>query len=162
MLKFSAFASIPLVLVLAGCDGGGGEAEEKALAERQAAAAGVDPDVPALKAGKWRVSTATARGPEFPAQTVCLSELDAAAKKGLGERAAELPCAPRDVRKEGDVVITEAVCNVGGTMRSINTRAYGDFNSDYFIDYMEGPDPAPADQPAEIQRKLHARHMGDC
>ena len=161
MLKFSVLATVPLLLVLAGCDGGGEKAEEE-LAARQAAAAGIDPDVPALKPGRWRVSTMTSRGPEFEAQTICLSPTDAAAKKGLGERAASLPCTPRDVRKEGDVVITEAVCNVGGVMRAINTRSYGDFNADYFIDYVENADPLPADGPPEIQRKLHARHMGDC
>ena len=66
------------------------------------------------------------------------------------------------MRKEGDVVITEAVCNVGGVMRAINTRAYGDFNADYFIDYMEDADPPPPGGQPEIKRKLHARHMGDC
>lgn len=98
-------------------------------------------------------------GPDFPAETVCLTAEAAAAKRGLGERAASLPCAPRDVRKEGEVVITEAVCNVGGVVRTINTRAYGDFNSAYFIDYVENSDPPPADAPPEIRRKLHARLM---
>jgi hypothetical protein len=81
----------------------------------------------------------------------------------LGERATLLPCAPRDVRKEGDRVVTDAVCNVGGVMRAIRTEAYGDFNSDYFIDYVENNDPLPADNPPEISRKMHARYMGeDC
>jgi hypothetical protein len=160
LLKFSTLASIPLILVLAGCDSGGGEAEAPSN-EEIAAARGVDPDVPAIKAGKWRVSVASMSGPEFPAQTVCLSPQDAARKAGLGERATLLPCAPRDVRKEGDKVITEAVCNVGGVMRAIRTTAYGDFNSDYFIDYVENNDPLPADNPPEISRKMHARYMGE-
>jgi hypothetical protein len=156
-------ASVPLLLVLAGCGGeGGGQAEGPSNAE-VAAARGVDPDVPAIKAGKWRVTTASMTGPEFPAQTVCLSPQDAARKAGLGERATLLPCAPRDVRKEGDRVITEAVCNVGGVMRVIRTTAYGDFNSDYFVDYIEHNDPFPPDGKPEIQRKMHARYMSeDC
>jgi len=160
LLKFSTLASIPLILVLAGCDGGGGEAEAPSN-EDIAAARGVDPDVPAIKAGKWRVSVASMSGPEFPVSTVCLSPQDAARKAGLGERATLLPCAPRDVRKEGDKVITEAVCNVGGVMRAIRTTAYGDFNSDYFIDYVENNDPLPADNPPEVSRKMHARYMGE-
>lgn len=163
MLRVGVLASIPLILVLAGCDGGGGETAEQASPEELAAARGVDPDVPVIKAGKWRVSTASMTGPEFPAQTVCLSPKDSAAKAGLGERATLLPCAPRDVRKEGDRVITEAVCNVGGVMRYIKTTAYGDFNSDYFVDYIENNDPLPIESPPEIQRKMHARYMGeDC
>lgn len=162
MLKYIVLASAPLLLVLAGCDGGGGGKAEAPSNQDVAAARGVDPDVPAIKAGKWRVSVAAMSGPEFPAQTVCLSAQDAARKAGLGERATLLPCAPRDVRKEGDRVVTEAVCNVGGVMRSIRTTAYGDFNSDYFIDYVENNDPLPADNPPEVQRKMHARYMGDC
>jgi hypothetical protein len=163
LLKFSVLASVPFILVLAGCDGGGGgDKAEAPSAEALAAARGVDPDVPAIKAGKWRVSVASMAGPEFPAQTVCLSAADAAAKAGLGERATLLPCAPRDVRKEGDSVVTEAVCNVGGVMRSIKTTAYGDFSSDYFVDYIENNDPPPAENPPEIHRKMHARYMGDC
>ena len=161
MLKFSVLASIPLIFVIAGCGDGGGAQAEKELAARRAAAAGADPDVPAIAPGKWRISVASMSGPEFPAQTVCLSPGDAAAKKGLGERASQLPCAPRDVRKEGDRVVTEAVCNVGGVMRAIRTTAYGDFERDYFIDYVENNDPMPTDGPPEVQRKLHARLMGD-
>ena len=164
MLQYRLLASVPVLLALAACSGGGGEtssAETTAEGEAAAASLGIDPDVPSIKAGKWRISTASMSGPEFPAQTVCLSPGDAAAKKGLGERAASLPCAPRDVRKEGNAVVTEAVCNVGGVVRTINTRAYGDFNSDYYIDYVENLDPPPADQPAELKRKLHARLMAD-
>lgn len=159
MLKYSVLASVPLILVLASC--GEGEADAPA-AEATAAASGVNPDVPAIKAGKWRVTVASMAGPEFPAQTICLSAADAAAKAGLGERATTLPCDPRDVRKEGDSVVTEAVCNVGGVMRSIRTTAYGDFDADYFVDYIENTDPPPADAPPEIHRKMHARYMGDC
>jgi hypothetical protein len=46
-------------------------------------------------------------------------------------------------------------------VRTINTRSYGDFNSDYYIEYVENLDPPPADQPAELKRKLHARLMAD-
>lgn len=166
MLRFSALASVPVLLVLCGCGGGeGGDSSAKTTEEGAATAAarGVDPDVPTIKAGKWRVSVAAMTGPEFPAQTICLSPKDAAAKAGLGERATLLPCAPRDVRKEGERVVTEAICNVGGVMRAIRTEAYGDFNSDYFIEYIENNDPLPTDNPPEIQRKMHARYMGeDC
>ena len=163
MLKFSVLASVPLILVLSACNQGGGGEAAAPSPEQLAAARGVDPDVPALKPGKWRVSVASMSGPEFPAQTVCLSPQDAAAKAGLGERATLLPCKPRDVRREGDAVVTEAVCNVGGVMRSIKTTAYGDFNADYFVDYIEHNDPMPTDDKPEIQRKMHARYMGeDC
>ena len=166
MLQYRLLASIPVLVALAACGGEGSQdssTETTAAGEQTAAALGIDPDVPSIKAGKWRISTASMSGPDFPAQTVCLTPADAAAKKGLGERAASLPCAPRDVRREGEAVVIEAVCNVGGVASTISTRAYGDFNSDYYIDYVENLDPPPADQPAELKRKLHARLMSeDC
>jgi len=149
-------------LLLTAC-GGQSEQEEAQEETIEAAAVDVDEDVPELAPGRWRITTATETGPEFPPQTVCLSEANARNKQGLGERALEIPCPERDVSREGEVVVTRAVCNVGGVTRTITARAYGDFKSDYYIDYVENVEPPPADGPPEIKRRLHARLMSeDC
>ena len=161
MLRFSPVV-LTSALLLAAC-GGQSEKEEAKEETIEAAAADVDPDVPELAPGRWRVVTMTETGPEFPAQTVCLTEANAKNKQGLGERALEIPCEQRDVSREGDVVITRAVCTVGGVSRTIEARASGDFKSDYYVDYRENVDPPPAEGPPEIKRRLHARLMSeDC
>lgn len=147
---------------LSACNQGGGESTATSDAG-QATAGTVANDVPAIKAGRWRVTVMAESGPQFPAETICLSEADAKAKKGLGERAAELPCSEKTVTREGAAVLTNAVCNIGGVTRTIQTRAHGDFNADYWIDYVENVDPPPADAPAELKRRIHARWLGeDC
>lgn len=147
-------------LLIAGCDNQT-DTEEASEETVEAASSDVESDVPELKPGRWRVTTASMTGPEFPPQTVCLTEANAKNKQGLGERALELPCEQRDVTREGDVVILRAVCNVGGIARTIETRSSGDFKSDYYVDYVEKISPPPADGVAEIKRRLHARWMGE-
>ena len=159
MLRFSPVL-LTSALLLAAC-GGQSETEEAKEETVEAASADVDPDVPELQPGRWRVTTASETGPEFPPQTVCLSEANAKNKQGLGERALELPCDQRDVSREGDVVVTRAVCNVGRVTRTIETRASGDFESDYYVEYRENVDPPPSEGPPEIKRRLHARWMAE-
>jgi hypothetical protein len=146
--------------LLAACSGQS-ESEEAKEETIEAASSDVDPDVPELEPGRWRVVTMTESGPEFPAENVCLTEANAKNKQGLGERALELPCDQRDVTREGDVVVTRAVCSVGGVTRTIEARASGDFKSDYYVDYKENVDPPPSEGPPEIKRRLHARWMGE-
>jgi hypothetical protein len=125
--------------------------------------AGVVADnVPALKAGLWRVTVIAETGPQYPAELICLTKESAKAKQGLGERAAELPCDQRQVAVENGAVVTRAICNVGGIKRTIVSSAAGDFNADYWITYTENIDPPPADAPAEIKRRIHSRWMGEC
>ena len=147
-------------LALAACSGGD-DASTATSDAGEAAKGTVENDVPALKPGRWRVTVIAETGPQFPAETICLSEDDAKAKKGLGERAAELPCQEKAVTTEGNAVITNATCNIGGITRTIQTRAHGDFQADYWVDYTENVDPPPADAPAELKRRIHARWISD-
>jgi hypothetical protein len=119
-------------------------------------------NVPALKPGLWRVTVIAETGPQFPAELICLTEAEAKGKQGLGERAAALPCDERQVTVENKAVVTRAVCNVGGIKRTIVSSAAGDFQADYWINYVENLDPPPADAPAEIKRRIHSRWMGEC
>ena len=119
-------------------------------------------NVPELKPGLWRVTVIAETGPQFPAELVCLTEEDAEAKKGLGERAAALPCDERQVAVENGAVVTRALCNVGGIKRTIVASATGDFQADYWINYVENIDPPPADAPAEVKRRIHSRWLGEC
>lgn len=144
--------------VLVAC---GGQESTATSDAGEGAEATVASDVPELKPGLWRVTVIAESGPQFPAESICLSEEDAEAKKGLGERATELPCEEKSVTREGAVVVTNAVCNIAGVNRTIQTRAHGDFQADYWIDYVENVDPPPADAPAELKRRIHARWLGE-
>ncbi len=165
MLKTSSLALL-CALALVGCGQSGGEGGKDSTASPESAEDGpageVADNVPALKPGKWRVTVVKETGPDFPAQNICLSEADARAKKGLGERAGELPCSDRAVTREGDAVVTRAVCNIGGVTRTIETRATGDFQADYWVAYAEKLDPPPEAGPPEVRRRIHARWMGEC
>ena len=157
-MKVSALC-LASALLLTACGGG----EEEATAENpQPGAGNVASDVPELKPGRWRVTVVSETGPQFPPETICLTEADARAKKGLGERAAELPCEQRNVARDGDAVVTRAICNVGGVTRTIESRAQGDFQLAYNVNYVESLDPPPPDGPPEIRRRLVVRWMGEC
>ena len=152
-----------MALGLAAC-GGGDETEGDSPTDNagEQNAGVVAGNVPALKAGLWRVTVIAETGPQFPAELICLTDADAKGKKGLGERAASLPCDAREVKVENGAVVTRAECNVGGIKRTITSTASGDFNADYWITYVENLDPPPADQPAEIKRRIHSRWLGEC
>jgi len=122
----------------------------------------VSNNVPELKPGLWRVTVISETGPQYPAELICLTEESAEARRGLGERAAELPCDQRQVTVENGAVVTRAICNVGGIKRTIVSSASGDFQADYWINYVENIDPPPADAPAEVRRRIHSRWMGEC
>ena len=162
-LRVVCLASVA-TLALAGCGG----SEEETTGDSPTDNAGepnagmVASNVPELKPGLWRVTVIAPSGPQFPAELICLSEDAAKGKKGLGERAAELPCEERQVAVENGAVVTRAICNVGGIKRTIVASAAGDFKADYWINYTENIDPPPADAPAEIKRRIHSRWLGEC
>ena len=153
-----------MALALAGCGGGDEETTGDTPTDNPGGpnAGVVAENVPELKAGLWRVTVIAQTGPQFPAELICLSDDDVEAKKGLGERAAALPCDSREVAVENGAVVTRAECNVGGIKRSIVSSATGDFQADYWINYVENLDPPPADAPAEIRRRIHSRWLGEC
>lgn len=171
MLRFSPVmlaSALALTVGLSACERGGeADADSPVTGEEpgdtpEVGAGRVAENVPEVAAGRWRVTVASETGPEFPPENICLSESDSRAKKGLGERAAELPCDAREVVRQGDAVVTSAVCNVGGITRTIRTEATGDFSADYYVNYVENVDPPPSEGPPEIKRRIHARRMGDC
>jgi hypothetical protein len=162
LIRFSVLC-LASALILAGCNRPGettGDSPTDNAGEQNAGV--VAANVPALKPGLWRVTVIAQSGPQFPAELICLSDRQSKNRTGLGERAAELPCDSRQVTYDGTNVMTNAVCDVGGIKRTIQTRAHGDFNADYWTEYTEHLDPPPADQPAEIRRRIHARWVNEC
>ena len=121
----------------------------------------VDPDTPALKPGQWRVVIDVDGSPPPRVQTMCVTAEQAARRQGL-EATASMNCSERTVERVGSEVVIHAVCQVGGTERTYDHRARGDFASDYFIDSSVKLSPPDAEGRTEIKSRTHARWISEC
>jgi len=152
-------------VVLAGCqreeEGGNTAAGGGAAAP---APGSVEATLPPLKPGRWRTTTLVVRSPEqAPAPvTACITDQTQRANVAMAERLGSLSCSERWVRREGEAVVSHAVCKVDGATQTFDTRATGDFATDFFIDSKVVRDPPLAGGAAEYRTNVHSRWMGEC
>ena len=150
-------------VVLAGC-----QREEAAEGSGQSAAppaGSVEASLPPLKPGRWRTTTLVVGSTEpAPAPVVaCISNSGAQrANVAMAERLGSLSCSERWVRREGEAIVSHAVCEVDGATQTFDTRATGDFAADFFIDSTVRRDPPLAGGGSEFRTKVHSRWMGEC
>ena len=153
------------VLVLAGCQREESAGSQEAGAGAQApAASSVEATLPPLKPGRWRTTTMVVGSPEQapPPVTACISGQSQRANVAMAERLGALSCSERWVRREGEAIVSHAVCQVDGATQTFDTRATGDFSSDFFIESSVKRDPPLAGGAAEFRTSVHSRWMGDC
>ena len=152
------------VLALAGCqrdqaaEGSGGQSA------RGPAPGSVEASLPPLKAGRWRTTTLIVGSTEAqPAPvTACITDAAQRANVAMAERLGSLSCSERWVRREGEAIVSHAVCTVDGATQTFDTRATGDFAADFFIDSVVKRDPPLTGGAAEYRTKVHSRWLGDC
>ena len=152
------------VVALAGC-----QREESAGSGGDPAAAGpapgsVEASLPPLKAGRWRTTTLVVGSSDPPPApvTACITGQTQRANVAMAERLGSLSCSERWVRREGEAIVSRAVCEVDGATQTFDTRATGDFAADFFIDSSVKRDPPLAGGAAEFRSKVHSRWMGEC
>lgn len=151
--------------VLGGCqrEEAGGDAAAGGGAAAPAPGS-VEATLPPLKPGRWRTTT-TITGSDQPAPppvTACIADAAQRANVAMAERLGSLSCSERWVRREGEAIVSHAVCEVDGSTQTFDTRATGDFATDFFIESTVRRDPPLASGAAEYRTKVHSRWMGEC
>lgn len=151
--------------VLAGCQREESGGNAAAGSDSAAPAPGsVEATLPPLKAGRWRTTTmvvgSTAQPP--PPVTACITDAEQRANVAMAERLGSLSCSERWVRREGEAIVSHAVCEVDGVTQTFDTRATGDFATDFFIESKVTRDPPLAGGAAEYRTSVHSRWMGEC
>lgn len=121
-------------------------------------------DVPKRKSGLWEVKRTTVRTQEKPRIVqMCIDEASDNAIRQLAEGMRNETCKPDKVRREGDRLIVDAVCNLGQTRVKASTHAVitGKFDSAYKIESKSTFDP-PMRGKTEGSAVLEARWLGAC
>jgi hypothetical protein len=149
-------------VVIAGC-GREDETESEGAGAQGARAQGpVEASLPPLKPGRWRTTTHVEGSNQHPPPTsACITDETQKANVAMAERLGSLSCSERWVRREGQAIVSHAVCQVDGVTQTFDTRATGDFSTDFFINSVVKRDP-PLDGQAEYRTTIHSRWMGDC
>ena len=121
-------------------------------------------DVPKRKSGLWEVKRTTARteGKQRIVQ-MCIDEASDNAFRQLAEGMRSESCKTEKVRREGDRLLVDAVCNLGRAQVMAKTQAVitGKFDSAYKIESKSTYDP-PMRGKAEGSALLEARWLGAC
>jgi hypothetical protein len=121
--------------------------------------------MPSRKAGLWEMSM-TFEGRNTPPQTMqqCI---DATTDKAMQDMSAGMrgqSCSKREMKKVGDTVVFDSVCDTGtGTTTSHGVVA-GDFNSAYTVKINSKREGGPAipNMPAETNMSIAAKWLGAC
>jgi hypothetical protein len=121
-------------------------------------------DVPKRKSGLWEVKRTTVRTEGKPRIVqMCIDEASDNVFRQLAEGMRNETCKTNKVRREGDQLIVDAVCNLGQTHTTATTHAVitGKFDSAYKIESKSTYDP-PIRGKAEGSALLEARWLGAC
>ena len=121
-------------------------------------------DVPKRKSGLWELKRTTERteGKERIVQ-LCIDEASDNVFRQLAEGMRRESCKTEKVRREGDRLLVDAVCNLGRAQVIAKTQAVitGKFDSAYKIESKSTYDP-PMRGKAEGSALLEARWLGAC
>jgi hypothetical protein len=119
-------------------------------------------DVPKRKSGLWEVSRTTVRTEGKPNMVqMCIDEASDNAIRQLAEGTRSENCKTDKLRREGDQLIVDAVCNFGRTKTTTHAVITGKFDSAYKIESKSTYDP-PMRGNAEGNSVLEARWLGAC
>src|SRR5690348_7899299 len=121
--------------------------------------------MPSRKAGLWEM-TMTMEGPGRPPQTMqqCI---DAATDKSMQDMSAGMrggSCSKREMKKVGDTVVFDTVCNTAAGTQTSHGVVSGDFNSAYTvkINSKRSGSPQIPNMPAETNMSIAAKWLGAC
>lgn len=118
-------------------------------------------NLPRRKSGLWEIKMSTGQAPAMPAIQQCVDEkTDDLTSKGMVDDQ-KAQCSKNELRKEGDRIVAESVCNIESS--TVKTRAVftGRFDSAYKADIKSSYDP-PLRGMKETSSVIEAKWLGPC
>ena len=121
-------------------------------------------DMPPRKAGLWELKMVL-EGGATPPQTFqhCI---DAATDKQMNTMGAGMrsdQCSKQDIKRSGNTLTIDSVCNFGAGNQTSRATVTGDFNAAYTVKVNSKRDgPAMPGMPAETNMTMEAKWLGAC
>ncbi|MFC5300836.1 DUF3617 domain-containing protein [Azospira restricta] len=119
-------------------------------------------EAPARKSGLWEITNAM--GEPMPmTQTMqqCIDEKTDKLTEQTGMREAQQRCSKNEIKREGNKVVSESVCNIEGTTATTRAEFTGDFSSNYKGTVKTTYSP-PMQGMKGMQMNISARWLGPC
>ncbi|HEX5803717.1 MAG TPA: DUF3617 family protein [Azospira sp.] len=119
-------------------------------------------DAPARKSGLWEI-TNNMSGPYPMAQTMqqCIDEKTDKMTEQSGAQEARKHCSKNEIRREGNKVVSDSICQFDGTTATTHGEFSGDFGSNYRGDIRTTYSP-PMQGMKEMKMSVSARWLGPC
>jgi hypothetical protein len=126
-----------------------------------ATASAAELDLPARKAGQWRIEMQPEGGPAMVTE-VCLDAETDKAMMQAGMSMSESMCSTMNVTNDGGTISIDATCAMGPMKTTSHTVMSGDFQSAYDVTITSAIEGGPPGMPANSTMTQHAQWTGDC
>jgi hypothetical protein len=119
--------------------------------------------MPSRKAGLWEM-TMTFEGRGAPPQTMqqCIDASTDKAMQDMSQGTRGQSCSKREMKKVGDTIVFDSVCNTGAGTATSHGVVSGDFNSAYTVKINSKREGGPPNMPAETNMTVAAKWVGAC
>lgn len=124
-------------------------------------------EMPPRKPGLWemRMSVDGVKMPPQLAQHCIDAETDKL-MSDMGNGMQKEMCEKHEMSKNGDTLVVDSVCNIGGVNTTTRAEISGDFNSAYTVKVRSKREDSPAAKkmpgPPEMNMTIAAKWAGDC
>lgn len=132
-----------------------------ALLAISAPAVAAEFNFPARKAGQWEIQMTPDSGPAMT-MALCLDEASDKDMMKFGMSLSEDMCATVNQSRDGNTIVIDATCAMGGMTTVSHTVMSGDFETAYDMTITSKIDGGPPGMPSESTITQHARWTGDC
>jgi hypothetical protein len=119
-------------------------------------------DFPKRKSGLWEIETLASARPGAPQKAqMCIDQKADDALNQMGTSMTKDMCSKRDLRQEGDAIVSDSVCKFGGSTVTTHAVVTGKFDSAYQVETKSTYDP-PMSGLKEGAAVIKARWLGPC
>ena len=129
------------------------------VANVTAFAASFDP--PKRKSGLWEITIATEQAKGGYTVRQCVDENTDDLMKGTGPQAEKSNCSKKEMRKEGDRIVSESVCKLRDSTETTRAVFSGRFDSAYQADIKSTYEP-PMSGIREASTRIEAKWLSPC
>jgi hypothetical protein len=126
------------------------------------ATAGAGAEYPPRKPGLWEMKMSQADGKSAPMVShQCIDAKTDQAMRELGQGAGQSTCSKQDMRKDGDKIVVDSVCKIGGSTATSHMVMTGDFGNAYRMETKSTYSPPLAGR-AEGSAIMETKWVGPC